>query len=76
MIVFRLTDELVRRHEGKMLTPRLPERIECDWDDATMSQSCMEWIVRYEAYRQAMAEQLGYDSSQLASNEEQFIRKI
>jgi hypothetical protein len=54
MIVFRLTDESVRRHEGKAVTPRLPESIECEWEDKIMSQSCMEWIVRYEAYKQAL----------------------
>jgi DNA-directed RNA polymerase subunit M/transcription elongation factor TFIIS len=76
MIVFRLTDELVRRSEGKRLTPCLPESVVCEWDDAIMSQSCMEWIVRYEAYRAQMAKTLGRGAASFATSEESFNKKI
>jgi hypothetical protein len=54
MIVFRLTDELIRRNHGRTMAPILPQTIGCEWDSDVMSQSAMEWIVRFDSYSTAI----------------------
>lgn len=52
MLVFRLTDENVRRSRGKDLVPIIPPGVSIDEGGAAVSPAALEWMIRYESYRE------------------------
>lgn len=50
MLVYRLTDENVRRSEGKRDTPIIPQAPSIE-RDSHVNHALLEWMIRYESYR-------------------------
>jgi hypothetical protein len=66
MFVFRLTDENVRRAEGKRKTPLVPTSLQV-MDGDRVNRNSIEWIARYETFARMCARE---DSRVIVSEDE------
>ncbi len=51
MLVYRLTDDNVRRTDGKRDTPLIPSAPRIERDPSQVNHALLEWMIRYESYR-------------------------
>jgi hypothetical protein len=76
MLVFRLTDENVRRVRGKESVPIIPPSVTIAKELSGVTSAASEWMARYESYSQHQAKLFMRAQTDDPMSDERFARLI